>query len=228
MNRRTKIFIVAGVVITGILTATWWYFYPIYTIKSNVKNSLLDPESGLFSDVEFHRNTGFGCGYVNARNNLGGYGGKKYFVASLEGATVFDPTLELEVTEISEPDVRFPTLTMDFSAEATLAASQRQLQQSQKRLQERQKMLLEQESRSAISTAFKALVAEKCSSTNRKNSSDPKTQVVVSDRCKGSSDTEKCMAFSRDLANETPEQRAKQQSALESARQAAMDEVNRQ
>jgi hypothetical protein len=223
MNRRTKIFIVAGVVITCILTVILWYFYPIYIIKSNVKNSLLDPESSLFSDVEFHRNTGFGCGYVNARNKLGGYVGKKYFVASLEGETVFEPTLESEVTEISEPEVRFPTLTMDFSAAATLAASQRQLQQSLKRLQERQKILLEQENRSANSTAFKVLVSENCSSTNRK-----KTQVVVSDRCKGSSDAEKCMAFSRDLANETPEQRAKQQSALESARQAAMDEVNRQ
>jgi len=53
-------------------------------VKSIVRSALIDGESAQFSDLNYYQVTKFGCGFVNAKNKLGGYVGKKRFVASLE------------------------------------------------------------------------------------------------------------------------------------------------
>jgi hypothetical protein len=72
----------------------WGNYSPIYTIQASVKKQLLDPESAQFTDVKFYRSTGFGCGFVNSKNSMGGYVGKKLFVAPIDGQAIIEPTLE--------------------------------------------------------------------------------------------------------------------------------------
>jgi hypothetical protein len=159
---KKKTWLIAGLAIfvTGGI-ATWWFYLPIHTIQSVVKKPLLDPDSAQFSDVTFNRSTGFGCGFVNAKNKMGGYVGRKQFVASLDGKVVMEPTEEKPPAP-RERREELPTFSLNFSMEASLADSQRRLQESYDRLQESQRWSAEMNRIRAESEAFKALVASKC------------------------------------------------------------------
>jgi hypothetical protein len=64
-------------------------------MKLIVKDTLFDGESAQFSDLKYYKSTNFGCGFVNAKNKLGGYVGKKKFIVSLEqNAADIDPDRE--------------------------------------------------------------------------------------------------------------------------------------
>lgn len=68
----------------------------IQNAKNIVKNSLLDGESAQFADLNFYEKSNFVCGTVNAKNKMGGYVGKKKFVANLKTSTSYiDPNREI-------------------------------------------------------------------------------------------------------------------------------------
>lgn len=65
-------------------------------MKSIIKETLIDGESAQFSDLKYYKSTNFGCGFVNAKNKMGGYVGKKKFIVSLEqNASEIDPDREI-------------------------------------------------------------------------------------------------------------------------------------
>ena len=47
----------------------------IEKVKSIVKNMLIDGESAQFTDLKYYKATNFACGFVNAKNKMGGYVG---------------------------------------------------------------------------------------------------------------------------------------------------------
>lgn len=53
-------------------------------MKSIIKEKLIDGESAQFSDLKYNKAGSYVCGYVNSKNRMGGYAGKKKFVVSLE------------------------------------------------------------------------------------------------------------------------------------------------
>lgn len=75
----------------------WWYKRPSNQIEAAVRSKLLDPDSANFYEFKVNRSTGYGCGYVNSKNTVGGYAGKRSFVATTSGEVHFDP-------ELKEPD----------------------------------------------------------------------------------------------------------------------------
>lgn len=63
----------------------WFGAETIVAAKRAVRQSLKDPESAEFKDVFANYTEEFGvvaCGYVNAKNALGGYTGYKAFVSA--------------------------------------------------------------------------------------------------------------------------------------------------
>ncbi|HCW3121839.1 TPA: hypothetical protein OXC77_004719 [Enterobacter roggenkampii] len=54
--------------------------------ESLVKDTLKDPESAKFESFfrDFGENTGYVCGYVNAKNSYGAYTGKKPYYVRIE------------------------------------------------------------------------------------------------------------------------------------------------
>jgi hypothetical protein len=59
----------------------------IETAKTAVRSGLFDPYSAQFEDVRVARNANgeFVCGFVNAKNKMGGYVGKAPFVYGVAG-----------------------------------------------------------------------------------------------------------------------------------------------
>jgi hypothetical protein len=59
-----------------------------------VKQLLNDPESARFSEVTQGVSAGDVCGYVNAKNKMGGYAGKTPFYYRVGGETAVMPPIE--------------------------------------------------------------------------------------------------------------------------------------
>jgi len=77
-------------VLAGGAFATWWYGYgDVYLAQNRVREALIDPDSGRFSGVYYNENTKNACGYVNAKNRLGGYVGMRPFILTKDGAVEF-------------------------------------------------------------------------------------------------------------------------------------------
>lgn len=161
-KKKLNIAIAAGVLILVAAGIGGYFYYPIYTIQEVVRKPLLDPVSAQFSEVKFYRSTGYGCGYVNAKNKVGGYVGRKQFVASLDGQVVIDPTKELKDMPDSTPSVEMPSFSTSFSMEAALADSSRRLADAQRRYAETMRVSAENDRIRAEAEAFKSLVAQKC------------------------------------------------------------------
>lgn len=74
--------------------------------KGLVKNGLTDSGSAEFSDVSYYKSSNYVCGYVNAKNKLGGYVGKKEFLVSIkDGSVYFEPNRDA----IKAPQVSIST-----------------------------------------------------------------------------------------------------------------------
>ena len=71
--------------------AGWWFYWPIYQVQSEVRARLSDPESARFRDVSFNRAKRAGCGWVNAKNRMGGYVGNTHFIIFPDGDLRFEP-----------------------------------------------------------------------------------------------------------------------------------------
>jgi len=86
-------------------------------IKSIVKERLIDGESAQFTDLKYYKSTNVGCGFVNAKNKMGGYVGKKKFVVSLEqNAAEIEPNRDLP-SPPSMPSYASIESTMRYAAE---------------------------------------------------------------------------------------------------------------
>lgn len=91
-----------SVLVLGLTTWWWFIFKPendaklkkeadIEHVKTLVKSSLKDPDSAKFDDIKYFPETKAGCGYVNAKNSMGGYVGLTRFIASDSGDVSFEP-----------------------------------------------------------------------------------------------------------------------------------------
>jgi hypothetical protein len=69
---------------------------PIQKVEAGVRRNLKDPESARFERVTFNPATGAGCGYVNARNSMGGYSGFEAFILYRHG--------RIDFQDMSEPE----------------------------------------------------------------------------------------------------------------------------
>ena len=90
-----KLVVTVGVlaVLGGSGAASWFlYFKPVEVVKDRVRSVLKDPDSAKFENVKYFKKTDVGCGFVNARNSMGGYIGKRIFVAFPDGDVRFHPT----------------------------------------------------------------------------------------------------------------------------------------
>lgn len=115
-------------------------------MKSIIKESLIDGESAQFSDLKYYKSTNFGCGFVNAKNKMGGYVGKKKFIVSLEkNSAAIDPN-----RETPEP----PSAPTYATIESTMRYATQSAEWSSKVDAIRSEYM-----------AFDALVAEKCTDT---------------------------------------------------------------
>jgi hypothetical protein len=91
MNTGGRIAAVIGgtVLVCAAIGGGLYYYYntslnrPLDEIENEVKGALSDPESARFSRVVINKETKFACGYVNSKNNLGGYTGNRMFVAGV-------------------------------------------------------------------------------------------------------------------------------------------------
>lgn len=83
----------AAAIVTAAAAA--WY-YPTYRVERAVRQSLRDPDSARFQGVQVFYRTGAACGYVNARNALGGYVGFTHFTMTPDGSVEFEPRADAD------------------------------------------------------------------------------------------------------------------------------------
>jgi hypothetical protein len=85
--------IVVVVCFLGALFAGHWYVTerPKNLAMQDVKDNLVDPDSAKFSDVYVSAQKGGACGYVNAKNKMGGYAGDRQFLVAKSRAVYFEP-----------------------------------------------------------------------------------------------------------------------------------------
>ncbi|MFZ6745255.1 hypothetical protein ACO0LC_18680 [Undibacterium sp. JH2W] len=86
-----KIILVCALILLfagGVMTYAW---YPQYRGEQLVRNELIDPDSAVFMDVKYVRETKGLCGQVNGKNSTGGYVGFHDFYVDADGKVVFEP-----------------------------------------------------------------------------------------------------------------------------------------
>lgn len=89
-----KLLIGAAVVVAvGAGGASWWLqASPAAVVKNRVLAALNDPSSAEFKVVEYNSRHKTGCGFVNARNRMGGMVGFTAFIAYPDGEVRFEPS----------------------------------------------------------------------------------------------------------------------------------------
>jgi hypothetical protein len=95
-TRRVAIAALCFLGLAAAAAAGWWY-RPLHQVEQSVRAQLKDPDSAKFDRVQFFRRTGAGCGWVNARNSMGGYVGLTHFLVSSKGEVAFEPTDSTEI-----------------------------------------------------------------------------------------------------------------------------------
>lgn len=88
-----KAMIGVAVLVAIAAAGTWWWMQAnqAATVKARVLHVLSDPSSAEFKTVEYNARHGTGCGFVNARNRLGGMVGFTAFIAYPDGEVRFEP-----------------------------------------------------------------------------------------------------------------------------------------
>lgn len=87
----------AGLVVglAGLVAAGWWvwsgWFSPVARATEQVRALLKDPDSAKFDQVTVHPGKGTVCGYVNAKNGMGGYAGSRAFILFPDGDIRWQP-----------------------------------------------------------------------------------------------------------------------------------------
>lgn len=62
-------------------------------VMAAVRMSLIDPDSAQFGAVFVGANGKFGCGFVNAKNRMGGFSGRRAFIAGIDGSVELQPEI---------------------------------------------------------------------------------------------------------------------------------------
>jgi hypothetical protein len=93
MRKRLTIGLVSVVVLFALGFGSWWWLEirPVSLVEHKVRAVLNDPDSAKFRDVGFNKKTGAGCGYVNAKNRMGGYTGFTMFIVYADERVEFSP-----------------------------------------------------------------------------------------------------------------------------------------
>lgn len=87
--------VMAKVAVFLLIAGTFWFFISQYASREKamspemvrvqqeklIKSQLVDPDSARFSEQFHGKREGAWCGWVNARNSLGGYTGSQRFIA---------------------------------------------------------------------------------------------------------------------------------------------------
>ena len=97
MSRSRLSFVVAALLLATIAAASFWWWkneWPAYKVERTVKAALNDPDSAKFKHVAFFSHTGAGCGYLNAKNRMGGYNGDQLFISFADGEVRYGPPKE--------------------------------------------------------------------------------------------------------------------------------------
>lgn len=78
--------------VVAVAAASWWFTTADERmIKDRVLQALSDPDSAEFKDVAYFKKHDAGCGFVNARNKMGGMVGFRVFIALPDGAVQIAP-----------------------------------------------------------------------------------------------------------------------------------------
>ena len=103
-NRKAGALAMVALLGAGAAAASWYYVYsikPLQTIEAEVRARLIDPDSAKFEGVTFNRGKSVGCGFVNARNRMGGYIGRTHFVLFPDGDLRFGPNEDASTGDTS-------------------------------------------------------------------------------------------------------------------------------
>ena len=109
-NKKLLLTIGFSVLSLFLIAGTTWYFIqvrPVEIAKKLVSDLLIDKESARFEEVVYNRNSSSVCGYVNAKNKMGGYVGEKRFMVS-EGKARIEPN-EPDVEKCGSPSFSSPS-----------------------------------------------------------------------------------------------------------------------
>ena len=81
-----------------------WFFneQPKRQAIDDVRANLVDPDSAKFFDVYVSAQKGGACGYVNAKNKMGGYAGDRQFLVAKSKAVYFEPIAPSEYSTHEE------------------------------------------------------------------------------------------------------------------------------
>lgn len=116
MGRAT--FVVAGaaaVTCFAAAAAYWWMkVLPLNLVEQDVAGALIDPSSAQFRDVNLSASTGGACGWVNAKNRMGGYVGYTQFVRTKAGVVTFRPSGEPVVPDREDGTLRSNVELLNF------------------------------------------------------------------------------------------------------------------
>jgi len=110
---RRPIVLASGIVLIALVAAGGWAGYRWYgqrdvrEVEDKVRRMLKDPESARFERVTFNPAKKTGCGYVNAKNSMGGYTGSRHFIAFPDGEFRVEPE---DPTESGSLDDRIAAL----------------------------------------------------------------------------------------------------------------------
>lgn len=92
MKTLTLAILAAAALAASSVAYQWQQNKPIEAVKASVRERLKDPNSAQFERVIFNPEKGVGCGYVNAKNSMGGYIGSSHFILFPDGDLRFDPS----------------------------------------------------------------------------------------------------------------------------------------
>jgi hypothetical protein len=92
---------------------TWLHLVPLWQVETSVKRLLTDPESAVFSDVTFSPDGAVACGYVNAKNRMGGYAGRQHFIVIGDYAAI-DPEPEIDTSKSVEYQQAMAKIHADY------------------------------------------------------------------------------------------------------------------
>jgi hypothetical protein len=91
----TKTILVAGVFVLVGLAYAGSDLYQKKVITDKVAQLMNDPESAKFENIKHYSKSKATCGWVNAKNRMGGYGEKRPFIVFQDGEVRIAPQRDL-------------------------------------------------------------------------------------------------------------------------------------
>lgn len=92
---KNKILLFVALLLVGVFV----FYLPQYQAQQKVKKHLRDPDSAQFRNIRANPKTDVTCGFVNAKNRMGGYVGERQFVIFSSGIVEFDNEESLKLCD---------------------------------------------------------------------------------------------------------------------------------